>query len=342
MDAVAYALASQALKALSNLPVVPVWRPAASMTTVRWGHAAAPLSGNRVLVVGGTNDGLAVLRTTERYDDTTGTWTIRADMATARIAHAAAPLSGDRVLIVGGGADERNYHRTVELYDDATNSWTSRASLSQVRSYAAAVSLSNDRVLLIGGRTSYTQIVAKVERYSDATNTWTTRASMSTPRSLPGAAALSGDRVLVAGGFHYSYSGGAEYLATTERYDDATNSWTQRASMAVSRHGLAAAPLSGDRVLVMGGSNAGGTVHSSCEIYDDSTNTWSQYATLNMSARRNYLAAAPLDGDHVLAIGGATGSNSGGLSSAEMFYANPTAQVVQALSAIQAWAATRP
>src|SRR5262249_57869227 len=86
--------------------------------------------------------------------------------------------------------------------------------------------------------------------------------------------------------------------------------------MGIQRENPVAALLPDGRVLVAGGSNAGGT-ENSAEIFNPSTNGFTPIGgTLN--TRRDSAVAAPLRGGNVLVAGGHNAS-SAWLASAEIF-----------------------
>jgi non-specific serine/threonine protein kinase len=60
-------------------------------------------------------------------------------------------------------------------------------------------------------------------------------------------------------------------IATAERYDPATNTWTTLAPLNTPRSGFPAVAVGG-RVVVFGGEGAG--IIPSTEAYDPATNTW--------------------------------------------------------------------
>lgn len=326
-----YVLVDQILAELRTGEFKPSWSARASMPIARQNHAAAPLSGDRVLVMGGNPS--PADSSVERYDSVTDTWTTRANLPRPRSRLAAAPLGGDRVLAVGGYDYTSPGLNYVDRYDDATNTWTTRANLPAPRYWLAAAPLSGGRVLAMGGISSGSTY-ANVYRYDDASNTWTERASMPYSRHSLAAVPLSGDRVLAMGGTTGS-SPTTEY-AHVMRYDDAANSWTTRASMPTAKYRHSAAPLSGDRVMVIagrtGGGDAGNDVNT-VEIYSDATNKWTSTAGLNTP--RNTSAAAPLSGDRVLVTGG--WGPGGYLSSVEL-YTPVSVSVTRKLRAIQALA----
>jgi len=147
--------ARSAGQAVRYNPTTDSWSPASSMTTARYGFAAAPLPSGQLLVVGGSShlNGKYVpsLATAERYDPTTNRWLPTASLHTPRESATATPLFDGRVLVVGGTPDTKLYDPTAELYDPATDTWTMTGSLSIGRRGHTATRLLDGRVLVVGG-----------------------------------------------------------------------------------------------------------------------------------------------------------------------------------------------
>ncbi len=62
-------------------------------------------------------------------------------------------------------------------------------------------------------------------------------------------------------------------LASAEIYNPSTGTFCPTGSLATARAGHSATSLANGTVLVVGGSNSGGTL-ASAEIYDPATGTW--------------------------------------------------------------------
>jgi N-acetylneuraminic acid mutarotase len=78
-----------------------------------------------VLVAGGS-DGTHVLRTAERYDPTSNTWTAAAPMAVARWLHSATLLDSGQVVVAGGN-DGTTAFTSVEQSAPSTDTWAGSA-----------------------------------------------------------------------------------------------------------------------------------------------------------------------------------------------------------------------
>ena len=109
---------------------------------------------------------------------------------------------------------------------------------------------------------------------------------------------LNDSHVLIAGGV-INFS---TYLASAEKYDRVSNTWSAAGSMQTARSGHTATLLANGRVLVVGGNNAASSALTSVEIYDPPSNSWSPAASL--PAGRVLHSAVLLPGGSVLVSGG--------------------------------------
>jgi Kelch motif len=97
----------------------PLWAPAGSMSTGRFGHTATLLGNGKVLVAGGYPGAKS---SAELYDPATNTWTLTGSMNTPRYKHTATLLDNGTVLVTGGYSGSA-YLSSAELYDPTTSSW---------------------------------------------------------------------------------------------------------------------------------------------------------------------------------------------------------------------------
>jgi len=259
-------------------PVSGLWSTAAHQPVPRLAHTATLLGDGRVLVAGGLNDSRTPVPLAEVYDPATGLWTDTGAMVTPRQMHTATLLPNGKVL-VAGGSDASTRLQSAELYDPATNTWTAAANMTAVRGNGHTATLlasaEGGKVLVAGG--SDGNFVATAELYDPIADIWSVAASMNTPRALHNAALLPDGQVLVAGGSENGI--GAHHLASTERYNPATNTWTATVgSLATPRQGSAATLLPSGQVLVSGGQDDT-SAFDSTELFDPATGAWSAAGT---------------------------------------------------------------
>jgi hypothetical protein len=71
------------------------------MSSARFYHTASVLTSVKVLVAGGSINGVS-LNSAELYDLSTGTWTTTGNMSSARYLHTASLLTNGKLLVTGG------------------------------------------------------------------------------------------------------------------------------------------------------------------------------------------------------------------------------------------------
>ncbi|WP_437836702.1 kelch repeat-containing protein [Sorangium sp. So ce1153] len=247
------------------------------MQRARTDHAAIALDEDRVLVVGGDNDGARA--TYEVYDTRTMSWVVEGTLplihplGEERPAHLyrhtltrLGEESGD-VLIVGGGADRDDVavYDSVFRYDPSTGELVAAAPLEEPRTLHTATLLATGEVLVVGGYRG--DGLRTTELYNPARDTWTRGPSMraGSERYLHTATLLPDGRVLVVG-----------YSDVTEIYDPSTNSFSLGRSMTThgSRHAHTATRLPNGCVFIAGGRPDGESFTADAELYNPYDKQW--------------------------------------------------------------------
>lgn len=298
--------------------------PTGSMTTGRFGAAAAPLPGGRVLVMGGTPNNATDLKSAEIFNPATGAFTPTGDMNTGREFPAAAALPDGRVL-VAGGLSSGSATKSAEIYDPATGTWTATTSMGSERRDLVAAPLPDGRVLVAGGLSLTSTFLKSAEVYDPDTVSWTPAPDMGTPRIGAIAAPLPSGNVLVAGGSPSLLV----TTATAEVYNISTGTFTATGigSLGTPRAFAAGAQFGDGRVLVAGGNPNLNLANYllSAEAFEPATSSFSSSGIGSMGTARNAPAAAELGDGRVLVAGGSTSSApTVGLTSAEIYSATNT------------------
>ena len=246
-------------------PVAGTWQTlgGASLTTARARHTATLLPNGNVLVTGGVDGAGSALNSAEIFQvSNNDSVPVAEAMSAARHSVDGVLLPNGRVLIPGGKNTAGSGLSSVEMYDPKDNGgvggFVAAPSMGAARA-DHSVSLTTDGRVFVTGGTG----LSSVEVFDPIGNAWTSRAAMSSPRAGH-VGVLTGDgRIVVAGGHNgTTVVGTAQVYVPTSNSYDATNG-----SMRTARRDAAVTVLNNGRVLIVGGTDAGGTTLSSLEIY---------------------------------------------------------------------------
>ena len=301
------------------------WSSTGSMLSARDGATATLLVSGKVLVAGGTNNGVA-LASAELYNRTTGTWASTGNMNVARTLPHAVLLSNGSVLVMGGCVNDclSTTTNSAELYNPTAGTFMATGSMIQARAEFATTLLANGQVLVAGGCTAYdangcASTTNKAEIYNPTTGTWKTTTALRAARHAMTATLLTSGKVLVAGGA----TSASDALNSTEIYDPTAKTWTLGPKMITARSDYASIMLGTGKVLFIGGENINGVSISNAELYNPSSGKFT--ATGKMTATREEHTAVLLASGNVLVSGGnkKTSTTQTPLASAELY--NPAA-----------------
>ncbi|XP_037780569.1 kelch-like protein 5 isoform X1 [Penaeus monodon] len=248
------------------------WNTVGTMTGRRLQFGVAVLDG-KLHVVGG-RDGFKTLNTVECYEPTTNVWTQLPPMSTHRHGLGVGVLEGP--LYAVGGHDGWSYLNTVERWDPQARQWSYVAPMSTARS-TVGVAVLNGRLYAVGGRDG-SSCLRTVECYDPHTNKWTPCAPMARRRGGVGVGVVNGFLYAVGGHDAPASNPCASRFDCVERYDPATDTWTQVACLSLGCDS-AGVSLLGDRLFCVGGYD-GQTYLNLVHAYDPQTNEWTQMAPL--------------------------------------------------------------
>jgi galactose oxidase-like protein/Kelch motif protein len=280
------------------------WAATGAMRSARDGHIATILANGRILVAGGTNNGVA-LTSAELYNPTAGTWASTGSMHVARTLARAVVLSNGSVLVMGGCVNDCLSATTssAELYNPSAGTFTATGSMVQARAEFGATLLANGQVLVAGGCTAYDAngclaVTTKAEIYNPATGAWKATGALRGARHAMTATRLASGKVLVAGGA----TAAMDAINSTEIYDPVAKTWTLGLKMVTARSDYASIMLGTGKILFTGGENINGVSIKNAELYNPSTGTFT--ATGSMTATREEHTAVLLANGNVLVSGG--------------------------------------
>jgi len=209
-----------------------------------------------------------------------GSWQTLRRMPSARQEISTAVLNGKIYVIAGftsGGASTD----TVEVYDPATDTWAAAKSIPLLNNHNNAATAAG-KLYTFGGVSKQAFV------YNPANDSWSPVASMNMQHGSTAAVGVIDNKIYVAGG-----TNSPPNQRGLEVYDPATNKWTTRAPMTVSRNHCAGAVIDG-KFYVVGGRGAD-QAPTALEVYDPATNSWSTRAS--MPTGRSGLAAASVNGE---------------------------------------------
>jgi N-acetylneuraminic acid mutarotase len=264
------------------------------------GETGAAVVDGAIIVAGGLDipdpaDPCArTIASTLAYDPATDTWAERASMPAPRD-HAAVAADDGLLYLSGGGEISRSVaHADLWAYDPATDAWSALAPMPGRRWQHAMVAI--DGVLyVIGGLIAGAADHRRIWAYDIASDTWRTDLSpLPTAREHLAAVAADGRAVVLGGRM-------GSNLATVERYDPTTDTWTSEQDMGTPRGGFTAALLS-DGIHVTGGEEfVTDRTIGSHEVLDLASMTWSDRSDL--PTPRHGVGSAVVD-DRWFVIGG--------------------------------------
>jgi N-acetylneuraminic acid mutarotase len=280
------------------------WAPTGAMRSARDGHTATMLANGKILVAGGTNNGVA-LTSAELYNPIAGTWASTGSMKVARTLARAVLLPNGSVLVMGGCVNDclSATTKSAELYDPIAGTFTTTGSMVQARAEFGVTLLANGQVLVAGGCTAYDAngclaVTTKAEIYNPATGTWQATGALRAARHAMTATRLASGKVLVAGGA----TAAMDAINSSEIYDPIAKTWTLGAKLITARSDYVSILLASGKVLFTGGENINGVSINKAELYNPSSGIFT--ATGNMTATREEHTAVLLANGNVLVSGG--------------------------------------
>jgi Kelch motif len=256
----------------------------ASMHTAREGHTATLLRDGRVLVAGGSDNGVHTLSSAEIYDPPSGTWSSAGDMTQPREAQVAVRLNSGKVLIAGGGRGDvpGGYvaYQTAEVYDPAAGIFTAlNAQMNLDRVGAGAVLLADGRVLIAGGKSSKMILnemgpnlasltpLKSAEVYDPESSIFMRVGDMREPHYVPTMTRLRDGTVLVVGGWRMQ-GPLVVGMKDAEIFEPRASAFVPVGRTHVARLENTATLLPDGEVLIAGGIDGRSNITAAVEYYD--------------------------------------------------------------------------
>jgi DNA-binding CsgD family transcriptional regulator/N-acetylneuraminic acid mutarotase len=221
------------------------WSPGAPKPTPV-SNVGAAVIGDRIYVPGGCTSVNEATDLVEVYDPFADAWTQGAPLPIPLCAYALA-TAGDMMYVFGGWNGESFVDR-VFVYDPSIEVWTELGPMPSARGFAAAGAIEGT-IYVVGGYDGVRES-SDANAYDIGTDTWSERASMSVGRGGLGVAVVSNKLYAIGGGWE-------SYLATNERYDPVSDSWTAFESPVLGEWRNLGATASDTQIYVVGGWNGG-------------------------------------------------------------------------------------
>lgn len=213
--------------------------------------------------------GTSTLTSTVKYT-VHNSWSSGAVMPTPTVQSSSAVLSGN-IYVMGGANASGTVINNLQIYNPGTNMWSTGTPLPAVNQHSSAAVV-NNVLYVFGGDDGVDAPTNAVWAYSPTTKAWTSMAPMLTARNGT-LAVVEKNIVYVIGG---NLGNGANFVATVESYNPATNKWTAETPMDGPKD-YGAGGLLGTTIVVADGATASGQITGDTEGYNATTNAWTEF-----------------------------------------------------------------
>lgn len=296
------------------------------------GHAATRLPSGKVLFAGGASQGMSA-NNAALFDPSTNAFTNTGSLLDSSSSNWGTLLLSGQVLVTGMAPGSGGWTADVELYDPVAAQFSSTGSFVIPRVPDGPATLQDGKVFFEGGNPIGNPCpdvdcdpLSTAEIFDPAAGTFRLTAGRMSVGRASGAVAVLGDgRVLVTGGISTACDQSSFPLqcpgitTSSDVYDPATDSFSPtNGPMLFARAQHTATTLAPpyDKVLIVGGVDAGGNVLASAELYDPKTGLFTSTKGAPAVVRAAHDAIVLLSGK-VLVVGG-YGDN-GNVSAAEIY-----------------------
>ncbi|XP_052761397.1 kelch-like ECH-associated protein 1 [Mya arenaria] len=256
-----------------------------------------------IYVVGGRNSQDCQLRSMERYDILSDTWSSMPGMNIARTAIGSATLDG-LLYTVGGECalidtqENTLYLRCMECYDPVQRQWLPKPEMKIARSFVALAAVGG-YLYAIGGEDRACGYNV-VERFDPRADQWSFVASMKRRRAGSGITVCEG-KIYVAGGYDRTLH---MDRASMECYDPVIDDWTFMSEMEKARSGLVMATIDQNVYAFGGRYRHTDQYYDMVERFNVLTRQWTTLAQMNTP--RAWPGIAIFDG-RIYVLGGFDG-----------------------------------
>jgi len=223
------------------------------------------------------------------------TWSTGVALPSVQSGNAAVLETDQSILVLGGGTT------TVNRFALAGTAWSTANPIDQARVSPAVSSIGGSELLVYGGSAGGSALSSALEYDPANLNNIHSAAAMSTPRSLLAFATDGSNRAYAIGGIN----GSGNRLASVERFDPTTGTWSTVAALPQARSGAAAVYDGAGHIFVFGGATSTSSRTSTALKYTVATNTWTTVHAMPISTTE---AAAVFGPDGLIYVLGGKGS----------------------------------
>lgn len=264
-----------------------VWRTKASMVSPKALFGLVTEEDGKIYSIGGQISSDRADTPTDEvymYDPISDLWTRKSSLPHPLFDMGTTVGKNGKIYVIGGitsdGPGRTNYlTNRVEEYDPLTDSWADRASMPTPRYGVAVATATNGKIYAIGGA-NQSGIVSTVEEYDPETDTWASRTSMRTFRYELAAIATGDGNIYAFGGIAPQGPGypSDNSPMTVEMYNPSSDTWINKANIAVQSGGLGATLAPNGKIYAIGG-DGGGQV-TEVQEYDPATDIWIRLSSI--------------------------------------------------------------
>jgi len=225
------------------------------------------------------------------------TWSPGVNLPAARAGAAAVETAAGAILVIGGGTT------TVNQLSSGSSSWGTANSIDIARNYPG-VGSAGTSLLVYGGNTGGTPL-EEVLTYDPYNIDIVQDAQvLTTPRTQFGFASDANHPYAIGG-----LGSGNTVLASVERYDVASDSWSNVASLPQSRYAFPAVDDGAGHIYTLGGATTYNSTSVSNTVYryTVATNSWATIASMPTATRDS--AAVLGSNGRIYVLGGSAGGN---------------------------------
>jgi N-acetylneuraminic acid mutarotase len=304
-------------------PATDSWSTgSANMGTPRIYHRSIAFK-DRILVIGGGQQGVTGLNVVEEYDPADDSWRFLPSIGASVRDLGAATIGKD--LYVFGGYSAADSVASVQVLRGGMG-LPLVVTLEDLDTACAGSALAavSGNVYRLGGRTGTSTAeasVAAAEFMQDIPASgpftfspgFTAVAPMNTARHGAAAVEYNGAIFIVGG------TDGSSTLNTLEKFDPVSDSWTLLSpTLSVARQGLGAVRL-GDRLYILGGDVGAGTKTAALEVFDLGSESWVSGPFANMNVARSHFGCGLEPETGRIYVFGGEGAGGSFLNSVEFY-----------------------